>query len=97
MYPIIDLQQKTRDCNILVSVGEASDSSVSGKLIVIIAEGNGKGDHLIMDRELSNLSRTLQDIEFQETPKTGKIHVVKATLILQDNISKTDDEVIKLC
>lgn len=97
MNPIVDLHKTLTDCHIVASVAEASASNTSGKLTVVIAEGNGPNDHLILVKDVTNLNQTLQQIVFSETPKTGKIHVVKATLVLASGESKMDEEIIKLC
>ena len=97
MRPLIDFHSKVSNCKIAVTVGEATDSGNSGKITVVIAEGNGPNDHKIMTKDVNNLGRTLQDLEFDETPRTGKIHVVKVTLVLDSRESKSDDELIQLC
>ena len=95
-YPILDLHSSLKECKIFVSVGEASNSKCSGKLTVVISDVNNGEPNTIV-KNLSELGYPLKEILIDETPKTGKIHPVIATLVLDTGENKTDNEIIEMC
>lgn len=95
-YPMLDLHYLVKDCKIYLSVGEASNSNCSGTLTVIIT-GVNSGNTAIIKRDLTNIGYPPLEVLLDETPRTGKIHPVIATLVLDSGETKVDDELIQLC
>ncbi len=96
--PLVELHQLTSVCNNTVTVGEASDSKCSGFLTILIINGKGNGENMVLKKEVSELTHETQRIQFEKTPKTGGIFPVIATLMLESSESKTDQtEHIRLC
>jgi len=54
------------------------------------------GSHLTVTQNVSNLTQSLQVITLANTPHTGKIHHVTATLTLSNGESSSDDEFISI-
>jgi hypothetical protein len=96
MFPIVDLNEVTTNCEITVAVGEATNSLTTGVLTVTIKNGGAAG-HTTITKNVVNLGQTLQVIQITPTPHTGKIHHVVAVLLLASGETSSDDEFIQLC
>src|SRR5690554_1564388 len=97
-FPLIDLHPVTTDCIITVSVGEALDTSCSGFVTIIIINGVGHGENIVLTKEVHNLTHKTQKIQFENTPRISGIYPVLATIVLDSDESKSDQtEYIKLC
>jgi len=92
---LVNLYSTLKNQNIVVSVGESSNSNCSGKLTVVIADTNG-GQSTVLTKDVNNLGSTCQEISFSGFPVTGKLHPVVATLALESGQSKIDEEMIQL-
>ena len=96
--PLVDLHPVTSDCNITVSVGEAFDSGCSGHVTIIIINGKGHGNNMVLRKEVNNLTHETQKVQFENTLKIKGIYPVVATIFLDSEESKSDQtEYIKLC
>lgn len=96
--PLIDLHPVTQNCEIVVSVGDAFDSNCSGIVTIVIMNGNGVGQNIILAKEVNDLTHTMQTIFFEDTPRIIGIFPVLATLVLESGETKNDQtEFIELC
>jgi hypothetical protein len=93
-FPILDLHSALKNGKLYVSAGEANNTQCNGTLTIVIADvTNGKPK--VLTRSLTNLGYPLQEILFDDTPVTGKIHPVIATLVIDSGEIKKDDELIE--
>jgi hypothetical protein len=89
MSLIVRINDNLNDCKICVSAGDTSNSGDQGTLTVLI-EG-----HSPMSKSVS-LVYPPQQVYFENTPKDGKVHTVKATIVSMKD-SNSDYSIIELC
>ncbi len=96
MEPIIQLENNLKDCKIVVYVAEAYDCGCTGTVTVRI-EDYDNGKPLDIEVKVTNLTGDLKEVIIDKTPKTGKVHPVKAKLKIGNVETKWFSEAISLC
>lgn len=94
---LCDLLPQLEECEIVVYVGEATNSSpqpTNGDLSITIPGVNGST--WTTSVPVTALTSTMQKIIIN-VPRTGLVHMVTALMTIQGGIPKSDSEAIKLC
>jgi hypothetical protein len=89
MSLIVRINDNLSDCKICVTAGDTANSGDHGVLTILI-EG-----HPPISKSV-NLIYPPQLVCFENTPKDGKVHSVKATLVSMKD-SNSDYSIISLC
>ncbi|MCP4459791.1 MAG: hypothetical protein GY816_17470 [Cytophagales bacterium] len=98
MIALCDLHTGLNNCNLVVSVGEATQAppaGTNGTLTITIPNVNGSVWTTTIS--VTGLNQQMQTIVVSGTPQTGNIHLVTALLTIPLGIPKSDSEVIQLC